>query len=166
MTRARSRKSRFAEDARCESAWAGEPPEFACNPPAKILWSNPMRAVFNPSEMTAAHHPVHGMRTLSIDGEPRNDLLGRDFGEALAITQVLELPFKDVAQLRLFVNAELVLLLITHGTRRQPFQNHLDLMLRTWVGSRFGSRRESTMEIRRQYRRKLLDFLGVEKLHY
>src|SRR5438094_973603 len=39
-------------------------------------------------------------------------------------------------------------------------------MLRTWVSSRFGSRGKSAMEIRGEYRRKLLDFLGVEKLHY
>ena len=77
-----------------------------------------MRAVFKPSEMTAARYPVHGMRRLSIDGEPRNDLLGRDFGEALAITQVLKLPFEDVAKLRFLVDAELVLLLITHRAGR------------------------------------------------
>ncbi len=102
----------------------------------------------------------------SIHGEPRDDFLGRHLGEFDAVPELAKLPLERVAELRLLVDAELVLAVETDRARAEPFEDDLELVLDAGIGARLGCRWKAASEIGREHGGELLDFPGVEKLQY
>src|SRR6266567_4107014 len=92
-----------------------------------------------------------------------NELISRGFREFGAEAELLQFPLEYVAELRLLVHAQLVLLMIADGARRQSFDDHFLLVMHPGIGSRFRCRRKPPGEVFRQSGCEFVQFTCLQE---
>src|SRR5208283_585399 len=83
----------------------------------------------------------------SLDSEPSDDLLGSALDERGTVAKFLQLPPESIAQLRFLIDAEFVLRPIAGCPRGQPLEDHVNLVLNTRIGPRFGCRGKAPPQV-------------------